>query len=242
MKAPVVLERHGRIAVLRIDNPPVNALSNVVIAALADAIDAFEVDRSYQAMLVLCEGRTFVAGADITIFDRPDFSTVPMNTALLRLERSDRLVVAVLHGTALGGGLELALSCHYRLALPETRVGLPEIKIGILPGSFGTQRVPRLAGASLALDMMLTSRMVDIETAAKAGLVDDIRCGEPLAAGLGYVNELLDARAPCVATARSSRVRRTCRRISSRRPVRGWPSSRPRIRPPQPSWKRWRRP
>lgn len=196
MKELVALERHGRVAVLRINNPPVNALSPAVIEALQTKMDVFEADRSFDAMLVACDGRTFVAGADITMFDRPDFTTGPMNTFLKRLERSDRLVVAVVHGTALGGGLELALSCHYRVALPGTRVGLPEIKIGILPGSFGTQRVPRLAGAPFALDMMLTGRMIDLEAAVKAGLVDTVREGEPLQVGIAYLNELQAAAAP----------------------------------------------
>ncbi len=188
----VTLQRHGRIGVLRINNPPVNALNNDVITGIGQVLDEFEADRSLQALMVHCDGRTFVAGADITIFDLPDFSSAPFNRTLARIEMADRPVVALLHGTALGGGLELALACHYRVAVPNTRMGLPEIKLGILPGSLGTQRVPRLTGAEFALDMMLSGRMVDAPTALRVGLIDAIVEGEPLDVGLQYANELLD--------------------------------------------------
>ncbi len=192
MQKTVTLNRHGRIAVLTINNPPVNAISPEVTDGIGAAFDAFEADRSFEALLVHCEGRTFVAGADIEAFNRPDFSARPFNSLLARVEKADRLVVAVLHGTALGGGLELALGCHYRVALPRTRVAFPEITLGVLPGGLGTQRVPRLAGAEFALDMMLSGRIVDVQTALKAGLIDDIVDGEPLRVGLDYVNALLD--------------------------------------------------
>jgi 3-hydroxyacyl-CoA dehydrogenase len=192
MTALVSLERHGRIGVLRISNPPVNALSAAVIGGIADAVSAFEAAASLAALLLHCDGRTFVAGADISIFDDPDFSPALFNRTLARLERSGRIVVALLHGTALGGGLELALACHWRAALPGTRVGLPEVKLGILPGSLGTQRLPRLVGAELALDMIQTGRMVGAQTALEAGIVDAIVEGEPLPAGLGWTQQLLD--------------------------------------------------
>ena len=136
MTNPVTLERRGRIGVLRINNPPVNAISAATIAGLAAAVESFEADRSLDALVVHCDGRIFSSGGDITQFDDPGFSALPFNRTLARLEQCDRIVVAVLHGTTLGGGLELAMACHYRVALPGTRVGLPEVKLGILPGSW----------------------------------------------------------------------------------------------------------
>ncbi|MBC7395619.1 MAG: enoyl-CoA hydratase/isomerase family protein, partial [Variovorax sp.] len=176
----VSLVRHGDIAVLRIANPPVNALSSEVVAGLAAAVDAFEADRSYAALLVHCEGRTFVAGGDITSFDDPNFSAALYNGTLGRIEALDRPVAAALHGTVLGGGLELALACHYRVAVPATKLGLPEVKLGILPGSLGTQRLPRAAGIGLALDLISSGRSIDTATALKAGIVDEVHEGNPL--------------------------------------------------------------
>ncbi len=191
MTKTVYLQRHGAIAVLLIANPPVNALSAEVIAGLAAALDAFEADRSYAAFLVHCEGRTFVAGGDITTFDDPKFSTSLYNRTLARLEALDRPVAAVLHGSVLGGGMELALSCHYRVATPRTQFGMPEVKLGILPGSLGTQRLPRLIGVALALDLIASGRMIDSGAALKAGIVDEVTEGVPLDVGLDFAKVLI---------------------------------------------------
>ncbi|RYY88565.1 MAG: enoyl-CoA hydratase, partial [Comamonadaceae bacterium] len=191
----VSLQRHGDIAVLTISNPPVNALSPAVVAGLTAAVAAFEADRSYAALLVHSSGRTFVAGGDIHSFDAPDFSTAPYNGTLARIEALDRPVAAALHGTVLGGGLELALACHWRVALPSTQLGLPEVKLGILPGSLGTQRLPRLTGARLALDMIASGRSIGAEAAREAGIVDEVREGTPLEVGLAFVQDLLARRA-----------------------------------------------
>ena len=196
MTNPVTFETHGRIGVLRINNPPVNALSPATVAALIEGLAAFEAAPELQALLLHCEGRTFVAGGDISSFDLPDFSTVPFNSFLARLEQSRRPVVAALHGTVLGGGLELAMACHYRLALPGTRVGLPEVKLGLIPGSLGTQRLPRLAGVPLALDMIQSGRMLDAGWARESGIVDVVREGDALTLGLAYAESLLAAAAP----------------------------------------------
>ncbi|MDP9900917.1 3-hydroxyacyl-CoA dehydrogenase NAD-binding domain-containing protein [Variovorax ginsengisoli] len=190
----VSLDRHGDIAVLTISNPPVNALSPAVVAGLTAAVAAFEADRTYAALLVHSSGRTFVAGGDITSFDAPDFSAAPYNDTLARIEALDRPVAAALHGTVLGGGLELALACHWRVALPSTQLGLPEVKLGILPGSLGTQRLPRLAGAKLALDMIASGRSIGAEAARQAGIVDEVREGTPLEVGLAFVQDLLARR------------------------------------------------
>ncbi len=196
MTNPVIFETHGRIGVLRMNNPPVNALSPAAVAGLIEGFAAFEADASLQALLLHCEGRTFVAGGDISSFDLPNFSTAPFNTFLARLEQSARPVVAALHGTVLGGGLELAMACHYRLALPGTRVGLPEVKLGLIPGSLGTQRLPRLAGVPLALDMIQSGRMLDAGWALEAGIVDVVREGDALNLGLAYAEQLAAANAP----------------------------------------------
>jgi len=202
MTPAVTLARQGRIGLLRIDNPPVNALSPAVVAALGDAVAAFEADTGLDALLIHCAGSTFVAGGDIAAFDSPDFDAGPYNRILARLEASTRLVVAALHGSALGGGLELALACHYRLAVPGTRVGLPEVKLGLLPGALGSQRLPRAAGPALALELMLSGRMIGAEAARAAGIVDAVAAcvdasAEPaqqaLSAGLVYLRGLLDA-------------------------------------------------
>jgi 3-hydroxyacyl-CoA dehydrogenase len=196
MTNPVTFEKRGRIGLLRINNPPVNALSLQTVAGMAQALGEFEADFSLDALLVHCEGRTFVSGGDITSFDAPDFSASAFNTLLARIEGSTRPVVAALHGTALGGGLELALACHYRVAVAGTRVGLPEVKLGLLPGSLGTQRLPRLAGVPLSLDLILSGRMLNVDQALAAGIVDAVNEGDPLSAGLAYAQSLVANKAP----------------------------------------------
>jgi 3-hydroxyacyl-CoA dehydrogenase len=182
--------------VIKIDNPPVNALSVETVSGLVKALEQFASDDSLQALVLLCDGRTFVAGGDINSFGLPDFSATPLNRFLARLEQSSRPVVAVLHGTVLGGGLELAMSCHYRLALPGTRFAMPEVKLGLIPGSLGTQRLPRLIGAALALDLIQSGRMLDAGQALEVGLVDVVRDGGALALGLAYAQSLVAAKAP----------------------------------------------
>ncbi len=196
MTHPVSIEQRGDVTVMHIDNPPVNALSAEVIDGIGAAFEAFENEPNSRALLVYCSGRTFVAGADISIFDAADFTSQVLNRALQKMEDSRRLVVAVLQGTALGGGFELALACHYRVAVPGTRVGLPEVKLGILPGSLGTQRLPRIAGPVFALEAIQTGRLISAEEALKAGAIDRIAEGPPLEAGLKYVEELLANGAP----------------------------------------------
>ncbi|WP_394777883.1 3-hydroxyacyl-CoA dehydrogenase NAD-binding domain-containing protein [Undibacterium sp.] len=187
----VTLERHGNIAVLRIDSPPVNALGPELVAGLIELVAQFDADHSYKALVLCAQGRTFVAGGDIAQFSMPGFSTAPFNSMLGRLEKLDRPVIAVLHGTVLGGGLELAMACHYRVAVATTKLGLPEVLLGILPGSLGTQRLPRLVGVKLALDMILSGRPISAAKALQNGLVDRIIEGDLAAAGIAYAEELL---------------------------------------------------
>lgn len=191
MSGPVSLQRQGEVAVLTIDNPPVNALSRAVIDGLADTLGEFEADRSFAALLICCAGRTFVAGGDITSFDDVDFSAAPFNRTLARIERLDRPVAAALHGTVLGGGMELALACHYRACRPATQFGFPEVKLGLLPGSLGTQRLPRLVGIALALDLISSGRSIDAQAALAAGIVDDASLDEAPDAAVAWVRRLL---------------------------------------------------
>ena len=191
MPKTVSLTRNGEIAILIIANPPVNALALDVIIGIAQAVDDFEADRSYAALLMHCSGRTFVAGGDISTFDDPDFSSALFNRTLSRIEAMDRPVVAALHGTVLGGGLELALACHWRIAAPGTKLGFPEVKIGVLPGSMGTQKLPRIIGIELALDLISSGRSIDAWLALEKEIVDEVSQGEPLEVGLNFTSKLL---------------------------------------------------
>lgn len=175
------LLKENDLGVLRIDNPPVNALSPETVADIIAAFDAFEADASLRGLVVECAGRTFVAGGDIAAFENPGFSAAPFNQFLARLEASPRPVVAALFGTALGGGLELAMACHIRIAHPSTKLGMPEVTLGLLPGSLGTQRLPRLVGLARAASMITAGKPIGAAEAQKAGLVDAL-ADEPAAA------------------------------------------------------------
>lgn len=165
------LTREGTLGVLRIDNPPVNAISPEVTRDMAAALDAFDEDPALTALVIECAGRTFVAGGDIASFSQPGFSAAPFNELLQRIERQERPVAVALYGTVLGAGLELALAAHLRIAHPQTRLGLPEITLGIIPGSLGTQRLPRLAGLATSWRMISTGKPINAEAALGAGIV-----------------------------------------------------------------------
>lgn len=189
MSSPVNYTLTGNIGVISIDNPPVNALSQAVRQGIMEALDESEQDTS-EAVLIICEGRTFIAGADISEFGKPPQD--PWLTAVVnRIEASAKPVVAAIHGTALGGGFEVALSAHYRCALPSAKVGLPEVKLGLLPGAGGTQRTPRLTGPEAGLDLMTSGVPVGASRAAEVGLVDRIIEGDLLEGGLAWAGELL---------------------------------------------------
>ncbi len=174
MGRTVTLSIADGIAILEIDNPPVNALSRRVIDDLAVEIETVFARKDISGLVVRARGRTFVAGGDIADFERPDFSADPLNDLLLRLEASTRPVVAAVHGTVLGGGLELAMACHHRIAVAGTRFGLPEISLGLIPGSHGTQRLPRLVGLDRAAEMIATGTTISAEEALSSGLIDGI--------------------------------------------------------------------
>lgn len=195
MSDKVAYSRHGEIAVLRIQNPPVNALSQAVRQGLSDCMDHAETEDGIKAVLIVGDGRAFIAGADITEFGKP-----PMEPNLpdlcTRIEASPLIVVASLHGVSLGGGLEVALGAHYRIAQPNARIGLPEVHLGLLPGAGGTQRLPRLTGAEKAIDMITSGRQVGAAEALELGVIDRIQDGDTEANGLAYTAELLAQGAP----------------------------------------------
>ena len=182
------------IGIITVDNPPVNALSQAVRQGLLDAIGTAQSDAS-KAVLIHCAGRTFIAGADITEFGRPHLE--PFLPELLdEIEASAKPVIAALHGTALGGGFETALASHYRIALQSGKVGLPEVKLGLLPGAGGTQRVPRLASIEATLDLILSGTPVSANRALELGLVDKVVADDLYDEALAYAKQLVEEAAP----------------------------------------------
>ena len=183
--------RDEDILVITLDHPPVNALSADVRRGLADAIQAAQTDPDVRAILLVGAGKNFIAGADIREFGKPP-KPPALPDVCNQIEASTKPVVAALHGAALGGGLEVALAAHYRVALASAKLGLPEVNLGLLPGAGGTQRTPRLIGAAAALDLMLSGKHLSADAALRAGLVDTLAEGnDPLAAGLAYTRQLL---------------------------------------------------
>ena len=201
MTEAVKTTRSGAVLVATVDNPPVNALGVAVRAGLKAAIEAAEADPAVQAVLIVGAGRAFIAGADIREFGKPP--QAPSLPEVCRtIELCSKPVVAAIHGPALGGGLEIALSAHYRVAMPGSKLGLPEVQLGLIPGSGGTQRAPRLAGVQASVELMLSGRHIGADEAVKLGLVDRVgTAADALAEGMAYASELLARQAP---------VRRTC--------------------------------
>ncbi len=169
----VSIEHRDGVAVIRIDNPPVNALSQAVREGLMKRMDEAAADDAVRAIVISCAGRTFIAGADIREFGKPP-EPPHLPDLITRIESAEKPVVAAMHGTALGGGLEVALGCHYRVATSSASLGLPEVNLGLLPGASGTQRLPRLIGAERALDMMLSGKPVKAKQALEYSLVDQV--------------------------------------------------------------------
>ncbi|MBB3587247.1 3-hydroxyacyl-CoA dehydrogenase NAD-binding domain-containing protein [Sphingomonas sp. BK481] len=173
MTTPIRTERHDDVLVIISNNPPVNALGAAVRQGLEAAIKDGVADASITAMVIRCDGRTFFAGADITEFGKPMVEP-GLPTVVDMIEASSKPVVAAIHGTALGGGCEVTLGCHYRVAVPSAKIGTPEVKLGLLPGAGGTQRIPRIAGVKLALEMTAKGDPIPAKTALDAGLIDKI--------------------------------------------------------------------
>lgn len=188
-------ELRDRILLVNIDNPPVNALDADVRRGILTAIEAADADHAIAAVLITGAGRDFIGGADIREFGRPPLPP-SLPDLCNRIEACSKPVVAAIHGAALGGGLEIALAAHYRLALAGARIGLPEVQLGLLPGAGGTQRAPRLIGTGAALEMMLSGRHLSAQEACALGLVDRLGgTDDALAEGLTYARELLAMRA-----------------------------------------------
>jgi 3-hydroxyacyl-CoA dehydrogenase len=173
LNAVTTLAIEGDVAIVTLNSPPVNALSAPVREGLTLGISAAMADPAVKSVVLICDGRTFIAGADITEFGR-----APVGPSLFdvqeTIENAAKPVVAAIHGTALGGGLEVALTCHYRVAVPSAKCGLPEVNLGLLPGAGGTQRLPRIVGAAKALDMMTTGQHVGAKACLAMGLVDEL--------------------------------------------------------------------
>ncbi|MBT8076240.1 MAG: enoyl-CoA hydratase/isomerase family protein [Gammaproteobacteria bacterium] len=195
MNEVVSLNTLDRVAVIEINSPPVNALSQAVRQGITEKLQAAIADEKVGAIVLTCAGRTFIAGADIREFGSPPLAP-HLPDVVAALEASPKPVVAAIHGTALGGGFEIALGCHYRVALKSARVGLPEVKLGLLPGAGGTQRLPRLVGVQTALPMIMSGDPVTAEEAEQMGAVDHVVNGDLLVQALEYAEKLLDESKP----------------------------------------------
>src|SRR5688500_15579886 len=172
-EAPVVrFEVEDGIGVITVDNPPVNALGPGVREGIIESVDKGNADSNVSAMVLIGAGRSFIAGADIRQFGKPRPQPARRSTDVL--DDSAKPVVAAIHGYALGGGLEHALACNYRVAVPSAKVGLPEVLIGVLPGGGGTQRLPRLVGPKAAMEMIVSGRHVPAAEAKTLGIIDEI--------------------------------------------------------------------
>ncbi len=193
--------RRGPVAVITINNPPVNALSPGVPEGIAQGIESAAADPEVKAVVVIGGGRTFIAGADIKEFgkvtsgEKPRFS---LNSVLDKIENSTKPVVMAIHGTAFGGGLEVAMAGHYRVAAPSSQVGQPEVKLGIIPGAGGTQRLPRLAGVAKAVEMCALGEPIDAKAANAAGVIDKIIDGDLLEGAIAFAQQI--ASTPVVRT------------------------------------------
>src|SRR5579871_5996504 len=186
----------GEVAVVTIDSPPVNALSQAVREGLKQGVEAAEANAAVKAIIIICAGRTFIAGADISEFGKPPARPY-LPEALDVIENASKPVIAALHGTALGGGFEVALTAHYRIAVPSAKCGLPEIKLGLIPGAGGTQRLPRLVGVEKALDVILSGAPFGARDAKEWGVVDELaEEGSLRESALAYARRLIADKAP----------------------------------------------
>lgn len=194
MSEVVKLERHDEVGIVTVDSPPVNALSAAVRGGILECVKAAIAEPAIKGIVLTCAGRTFIAGADITEFGKPP-KPPALNDVLSEIENSPKPVVAAIHGTALGGGLEVALACHFRVAVKEAKLGLPEVKLGLLPGAGGTQRLPRAVGPELAVKMIVGGDPIGAAEALKNGLIEEIVEGPTLGAEL-FVRKLLAEKRP----------------------------------------------
>lgn len=193
MNNVVRLEQQENVSVIVIDNPPVNAIGQDVYEGLLGALDSVKTNPSTKAVVILCAGRTFIAGADIKLLEqaaRGEGGRLYLHPLLDAIENFPKPVIVALHGTALGGGVELAMSGHYRVSTPDARVGQPEVNLGIIPGAEGTQRLPRLVGVAAAVDMCVSGKPITAPEALKLGLVDRIIDGDLRSGAVAFAQEM----------------------------------------------------
>src|SRR5258708_32299674 len=196
----VYLTKDNDIAIITVNNPPVNALSPGVPEGISEAIEQIDKDPTVRAAVVIGGGKTFVAGGDIKEFGKMTSGKtrggIPFVPLLKRIEDCSKPVVMAIHGTAFGGGLELAMAGHYRVAAPTAQVGQPEVKLGIIPGAAGTQRLPRLAGVAKAVEMCAEGNPVKAKEALALGIVDRLIDGDLLAGAVAFAREVTGKAAP----------------------------------------------
>jgi 3-hydroxyacyl-CoA dehydrogenase len=188
--APVAVTYHDRVAVVMIDNPPVNAWSHPVRVSLAETLTSLAADPAIEAVVLACAGKTFSVGADVQELGKPPMDPA-MGAVMRQLDALPKILIAAIHGQALGGGLEVALICDARIATADAKFGLPEIKLGLIPGGGGTQRLPRLIGIKPSLDMILTGKTIGTADALANGLIDHIAHGDLVEDAISYATELL---------------------------------------------------
>lgn len=192
----VDLSIEDEVAVVTIDSPPVNALSQLVRDGLKRGVERADANGAVKAIIIICDGRTFIAGADISEFGKPP-APPQLPEALDAIENGSKPVIAALHGTALGGGFEVALTAHYRIAVPSAKCGLPEIKLGLIPGAGGTQRLPRLVGPEKALEVILSGTPFGAREAREWGVVDELaEEGKLRQSAIAYAKRLIAEKAP----------------------------------------------
>ena len=190
MSDVIKFEKKGSVGIITIDNPPANAMSFAAKKGVSDYLNSCMTDDQYEAIIITGEGRIFVAGADISEFGKDTPAGVPeLEDVIQNIENSDKPVIAAFNGMALGGGMELAMACHYRLATPAVKVGQPEVNLGFIPGGGGTQRLPRLVGVELALEMIVTGKPIDAAAALEAGAIDEIVDGDLMSRAIEFAEE-----------------------------------------------------
>ncbi|MAS14935.1 MAG: 3-hydroxyacyl-CoA dehydrogenase [Nitratireductor sp.] len=195
MSDTVKITRDNGIAVLTLDNPPVNALGHALRAPLFAALGEMDADDAVQAIVITCAGRTFIAGADISEFGKPP-KEPSLPDLIEKLESIDKPTIAAIHGTALGGGLELALGCHYRIADRSAMIGLPEVNLGLIPGAGGTVRLPRLVGPEAALKMIVSGKPIGMDEAVRLGAVDRVAESDLLAEAVAFARDMAASKKP----------------------------------------------
>jgi 3-hydroxyacyl-CoA dehydrogenase len=203
--SPISTRKHGDVLIVTSNNPPVNALGHAVREGLVKAIAEADSDEAVKAVVIVCQGNTFFAGADITEFGKPPVSPW-LPEVVDVIENCTKPVVSAIHGTALGGGLEVALASHYRVALPSAKLGVPEVKLGLLPGAGGTQRLPRVAGVEKALEMAATGNPIGAREAYEIGLVDRLIEGDLEQHAVAFAEEVKDVRPIPKSSARDDKL------------------------------------